>query len=402
MTDISITATTRRAQFTGNTGLGPFAFTFNVLDELDVAVVKNSTELVAATDYNVTVNADGTGSVTLTGSGNGTALISSDVLTILGDRPLSRTSDYTQGGNLFAAALNQDLDSIVIGLQQVDEKIDRAFRIQPGDEFIDLTLPLRPDRADKYFAFNSDGDPVVTSGTTSTLIVTAFAETLLDDTNAAAMLSTLGLTATAAELNLLDGVTATTAEINILDGVTGKTGADTALVTGTAGTDGQYAQWNADGDVVGVTLPALAEAEWEAGTSTTETTVSPAKVKAAVNQGFDNRYYKSSTTSIANNGLYTFTHGLGGVPDITQVYLQCTTAELGYSVGDIIQIIPWSEFEVENEGFSLVVTSSAVEVRIGDNGPSYYTNKNLVSGVRSGGILTASRWDMYVVAVKFT
>lgn len=233
MVDISITATTRRAQFTGNTGLGPFAFTFNVLDESDVTVIKNSTELVVATDYTVTVNADGTGSVTLTGSGNGTALISSDVLTILGDRPLSRTSDYTQGGNLFASAINEDLDSLVIGLQQVDEKIDRSLRIQPGDEFIDLTLPLRADRANNYLAFDASGDPVVVAGTTSTLVVTAFAETLLDDSNAPAMLNTLGLSATAAEINLLDGVTwtptdfnaltATPAEINVIDGDTAAT-----------------------------------------------------------------------------------------------------------------------------------------------------------------------------------
>lgn len=233
MTDISITATTRRAQFTGNTGLGPFAFTFNVLDETDLAVIKNSTELVPATDYTATVNADGTGSVTLTGSGNGTALISSDVLTILGDRPLSRTSDYTQGGNLFASAINEDLDSLVIGLQQVDEKIDRSLRIQPGDEFIDLTLPLRADRANNYLAFDADGDPVVVAGTTTTFVVTAFAETLLDDSNAPAMLNTLGLSATAAEINLLDGVTwtptdfnaltATPAELNIMDGGTSAT-----------------------------------------------------------------------------------------------------------------------------------------------------------------------------------
>ena len=144
-----------------------------------------------------------------------------------------------------------------------------------------------------------------------------------------------------------------------------------------------------------------ATAAWEAGTGTTESLVSPAKVKAAVDQGFDNRHYKSSTISIANNGFYTFTHGLGGVPDITQVYLQCTTAEHGYSVGDIIQIIPWSDFEGQNEGHSVVVTSSAVEVRIGGNGPGYYTNKNLDSGVRNGSILTASRWSMYVVAAKF-
>ena len=100
------------------------------------------------------------------------------------------------------------------------------------------------------------------------------------------------LTASAVELNLLDGVTwtltnynaltASATELNLLDGVTSLTGADNVLVTGTAGTSGQYAQWNSDGDVVGVDINILPESDWEAGTSTTEALVTPAKVKAAI------------------------------------------------------------------------------------------------------------------------
>jgi hypothetical protein len=45
MTDIPITANERKAQFTGNTGLGPFAFTFNILTNSDIRVIKNSTVL---------------------------------------------------------------------------------------------------------------------------------------------------------------------------------------------------------------------------------------------------------------------------------------------------------------------------------------------------------------------
>jgi hypothetical protein len=50
--------------------------------------------------------------------------------------------------------------------------------------------------------------------------LTAAGRALLDDASAAAQLITLGLTATAAELNVLDGITSTVAELNILDGVT--------------------------------------------------------------------------------------------------------------------------------------------------------------------------------------
>jgi len=53
--------------------------------------------------------------------------------------------------------------------------------------------------------------------------LTAAGRALLDDASAAAQLVTLGLTATAAELNTLDGITATVGELNILDGVTATT-----------------------------------------------------------------------------------------------------------------------------------------------------------------------------------
>lgn len=62
--------------------------------------------------------------------------------------------------------------------------------------------------------------------------------------------------------DLADNLTASAAELNLLDGVTAKTGADTALVTGTAGASGRVAEWNADGDLVdaGVALPGSAVA----------------------------------------------------------------------------------------------------------------------------------------------
>jgi len=160
MADIAINPVTRRVQFTGNTGLGPFAFTFNILADADIAVYKNTTLLTLTTDYTVSTNVNGTGSITLTGSGNGTALIASDVLTIIGGRNLERTTDFVTAGDLLASSLNEQLDSLVIMAQQLDEKMTRSFKVNPGDVFTDLEMPLLDDRKGKYLAFNSTtGDP---------------------------------------------------------------------------------------------------------------------------------------------------------------------------------------------------------------------------------------------------
>ena len=115
-----------------------------------------------------------------------------------------------------------------------------------------------------------NGDAGTVSPNLSTLTING-----TDVTATAAEINVLdGVTATASEINVLDGVTASTAEINLLDGVTATT-AEINYVDGV--TSGIQAQL--DGKASDATQ---AEATWEAGTSTTESLVSPAKVKAAV------------------------------------------------------------------------------------------------------------------------
>lgn len=161
MADIPINAIDRRIQFTGNTGLGPFAFTFNILADSDIVVYKNDTLLTLTTDYTIATSADGTGSVTLTGSGNGTAVISSDFITIVGGRQLARTTDFVTAGDLLASSLNEQLDSNVIMVQQLDEKVERTLRIDQSDVTADMVLPKKASRANKTLGFDADGLPAV-------------------------------------------------------------------------------------------------------------------------------------------------------------------------------------------------------------------------------------------------
>ena len=184
MTDIPINPVTRRVQFTGNTGTGPFAFTFNIFVSSDIAVYKNSTLLTLTTDYTVTIAGDGTGSVTLTGSGSGTPVILADVLTIVGARDLSRTTDFVTAGDLRAVALNEQLDSTVIMAQQLDEKSDRALKFDQFDVYGDATLPVKASRLGAVLAFNATtGNPEAgpTIADVSTLAaITADIATLAD------------------------------------------------------------------------------------------------------------------------------------------------------------------------------------------------------------------------------
>ena len=167
MTDIPINDVTRRVQFTGNTTTGPFNFTFEILTAADVEVYKNNTKQTLTTHYTVTINSNGTGFVTM-----GSALVSSDVLTIIGGRAISRTTDFVTAGDLLASSLNEQLDSLVIMNQQLSEKIDRTIKANPGDTRISsLTLPLAASRASKLVSFDADGDLLVDSGTNLNLVL---------------------------------------------------------------------------------------------------------------------------------------------------------------------------------------------------------------------------------------
>lgn len=111
-----------------------------------------------------------------------------------------------------------------------------------------------------------------------------------DVTATAAEINTLdGVTATTAEINLLDGVTATTAELNILDGVTA-TASEINLLDGVTATTAEINHVDGVTSAIQTQLDAKyeaatqTEAAWEAGTSTTESLVSPAKVKSAIDE----------------------------------------------------------------------------------------------------------------------
>ena len=158
---IDISSTTRRIVYTGSAGVGPYAFNFEVLAQTDIAVYFNTTELTLTTDYTVSLDVDGTGSVTIvTGSSVPSTPTASDRITIVGDRTIARSTDFTTGGPLFATSLNDEFDSQTIFVQQVLEQSDRSLRAPNTDPTtINMTLPLNTIRANKTLAFDADGNP---------------------------------------------------------------------------------------------------------------------------------------------------------------------------------------------------------------------------------------------------
>jgi hypothetical protein len=157
MADYPITSVARRIVYTGSAGVGPYAFSFPVIVNTDIAVYKNEVLLTLTTDYTVTISGTtGQGSVTLVVAATG-----ADRITIVGARPIQRSTDFVTGGDFFANTLNTELDSEVIFVQQVAETAERSIKAPVTDPTtINMVLPINTVRAGKTLAFDATGNPV--------------------------------------------------------------------------------------------------------------------------------------------------------------------------------------------------------------------------------------------------
>jgi hypothetical protein len=157
MADFPISPVVRRVVYTGSAGVGPYAFTFEILAQTDIDVYVDATLKTLTTDYTVTIASNGTGSITFV-----TAPGSTTRITIVGARDITRASDYVTGGDFTAASLNVELDQQTIFNQQNAEALGRAILAPVTDpSSINMVLPVQTSRAGKILAFDSTGNPVV-------------------------------------------------------------------------------------------------------------------------------------------------------------------------------------------------------------------------------------------------
>jgi hypothetical protein len=97
--------------------------------------------------------------------------------------------------------------------------------------------------------------------------------------------------------------------------------------------------------------------------------------------------FVSADQTITTSGALTLAHGLGVAPRMTFVSLVCQTAELGYSVGDIVQL--------EGDNTSCVPDATNLNIR--------YKNSALGVIHKTTGALssiTAANWKARFSAIK--
>jgi hypothetical protein len=177
-----------------NGALTEFAFPYKFFQEEDLVVILTDsdgaeTTLTITTHYTVSAtNNDFSSGGTVT---TVDAYSSDYTITILRSLSPTQESDYRDADALPAETLEDDLDKGAMVDQQLTEQYGRSLKIPASDDEVSLELPPISTRPNTILGFDADGVPMAVAGTTS-VTVSAFAATVLDDADAAAARTTLG------------------------------------------------------------------------------------------------------------------------------------------------------------------------------------------------------------------
>lgn len=175
----------------GSTTDFPITWKYNAKSHV-VATLRSSTGtetvLVLATNYTLTDPGN---------SGTLTALVApavGETLVITLEPPNTQSSALPLGGDFPSTTVEGALDLDVQRAAKIEALFNRALRVPKTDTQTGslLELPIDTARASKFLAFDSNGKPIVASGTSANLgPVSSFVNTLLDDITGSAFLNTI-------------------------------------------------------------------------------------------------------------------------------------------------------------------------------------------------------------------
>ena len=179
MATFSVNDQTRRIRaVVSSTEQQEFSVAFQSNQTTDIKVFVDGTQKTEGTHYDIKdttggsavngIAADGTCVVKFrhdSGAGIDHRPTQNQVVTIISDIALARTSVYTAGGNITAASLESDFDTVTMQMAEREEAASRALtapKFDPTD--IDMTLPDKDARKGKGLAFNATtGNPEATT-----------------------------------------------------------------------------------------------------------------------------------------------------------------------------------------------------------------------------------------------
>jgi hypothetical protein len=134
-----------------------FTYPFPIFASEDLAVYLNGARQISGFTIAGAGETAG-GSVTFTA-----APVNGTIVTLARELPLERMTDFIEGGDFSADAINTELDFLTAGLQQVNRANDAMLKYGDHETPGSTELPARSVRANKALGFDGDGNPVAVS-----------------------------------------------------------------------------------------------------------------------------------------------------------------------------------------------------------------------------------------------
>lgn len=107
--------------------------------------------------------------------------------------------------------------------------------------------------------------------------------------------------------------------------------------------------------------------------------------------------YDSGPQTITSAGSLTLAHGLGVQPTLYQAFIKCTTANIGYSIGDEVGLMAASmDATAGSKGLALWPDATNINVRFGQNAGGCLQAPNKSSGAVTA--ITNGSWALIVRA----
>ena len=238
---MTVSSTTTKNSYSGDGSTTVFAYTFKIFDDDDVSVIVRTdatgseTVKTKTTHYTVSGvgNANG-GNITF-----GTAPASGETVVLLRSTSQTQTTDYTPNDPFPAAAHEDALDRMTFLAQELQEELDRSIKISKTNTITSAEFTIgASDRANKIFAFDSNGDFAVTQeigtykGTDATVTTSNYKERDLIKSTTAGQLNNVYICVANSVVG--DLLTDTDHFELIVDAVTAATSATNASTSATA------------------------------------------------------------------------------------------------------------------------------------------------------------------------
>ena len=165
---------TPRVSYTASSNQTAFTVPFEFFNITDLKVYKNTalmtfnSSATTNTTYKVTGTSSTTDSAYEFGDGGtvtfGAGLTAGDIVVIIRETPIERTSDFPVNGTFDVTALNTQQDKFASMIADVDQQSSRSLKLYDYDTVaVSTFLPVKTTRANKILSFDTDGNVSVST-----------------------------------------------------------------------------------------------------------------------------------------------------------------------------------------------------------------------------------------------